>query len=370
MLLRHFLVILVLAGLAGGLAWIKYGQIQRDIAMFSQPMPAPTVESASVALRRWEPTLDAVGSVAAVQGVEVSNQVAGQVKELRFDSGARVSAGEVLLVLDSDVDEADLEGLRAAERLATVKLQRNSSLLKGRAVSQGDFDESTAALDQARALVKAKQALIDKKTVRAPFDGQLGIRRVDLGQFLPEGTPFVLLQALDPVYVDFGLPERDLERVRVGQPVQVQVSAYPDESFSGSVSAIAPGLDKGTRSVQIRARFANAKGRLRPGMFARVQTILPAQERVMTLPRESIAFNTYGDSVFLIEEQGGKTLVRRRQVRTGAVRGDEVAIMDGLAAGDRVVVAGQVKLSNDQEVQIRPSSKAPAPPSASGKSPR
>ena len=353
MVSRLLLVLLVLAALIGGLAYLKYGQVQAEMAMFSQPMPAPLVEVAQVRETRWEPTLNAVGSVAAVQGVEVSNQVAGQVKEIRFDSGASVTQGQVLVLLDDDVDQADLEGLKAAERLAAIKLQRNTTLLKDRAVSQGDVDEITAQLDQARAQVKSKQATIDKKVIRAPFDGQLGIRRIDLGQFLPEGTPIVQLQALDPIYVDYALPEREINNLRIGQGVRVRVAAHPDATFEGSIAAITPGVAKGTRSVQVRARFANPEARLRPGMFARVETLLPIQERVLTLPREAIAFNTYGDSVFLVEEQNGKLQVQRRQIQTGAERGGEVAVLSGLAAGDRVVSAGQVKLINGQEIQIK-----------------
>ncbi len=353
MFLRFVLVLLVLLAVVAGLAWLKYGQIQGEIAMFSQPMPAPMVAAARVRETRWEPTLDAVGSVVAVQGVEVSNQVDGQIEEIRFDSGITVTQGQILVLLDDDVDQADLEGLQAAERLAVLSLGRNSSLLKGQAVSQGDVDQATAQVDQTRALVKSKQATIDKKTIRAPFAGQLGIRKVNVGQFLPEGTPIVLLQALDPVYVDYSLPEREIDEIRVGQPVRVQVAAHPQDQFEGAITAITPGVDKGTRSVQVRARFKNPGLKLRPGMFARVQTVLPVQERVLTLPREAVTFNTYGDSVFLVEEKDGKTTVQRRQIRTGTVRGDEVAVLDGLKAGDRVVSAGQVKLTNGQEVQIQ-----------------
>ncbi len=364
MIARVLLVLLVLAALIGGLAYLKYGQIQGEIAMFSQPMPAPVVDVAQVRETRWEPTLNAVGSVAAVQGVEVSNQVAGQVKEIRFDSGATVTQGQVLVLLDDDVDQADLEGLKAAERLAAIKLQRNATLLKDRAVSQGDVDEVSAQLDQARAQVKSKQATIDKKVIRAPFDGQLGIRQIDLGQFLPEGTPIVLLQALDPVYVDYALPEREIGNLQVEQGVRVRVAAHPDATFEGTIAAITPGVEKGTRSVQVRARFANPGTRLRPGMFARVETLLPAQERVLTLPREAIAFNTYGDSVFLVEEKDGKLQVQRRQIQTGAERAGDVAVLSGLKAGDRVVSAGQVKLINGQEIQI----KAASPPEGSAES--
>lgn len=359
MFLRFFLVLLVLAGLVGGLAYMKYGQIQRDIAMFSQPMPAPVVDAVEVRAERFEPTLEAVGTVAAVQGVEVSNEVAGVVTEIRFESGDQVKAGQVLVVLDDSVDRADLEGLRAAEKLAEIKLNRNTTLLRDRAVSRGDVDEATAQLDQARALVKAKQATIDKKTIRAPFAGQLGIRQADLGEFLPEGSPIVPLQSLDPVYVDFSLPERHLSALGEGQAVRVLVAAYPDRVFEGEIQAISPAIDTSTRNLKLRARLENPDLALRPGMFARVSALLPVEEQVLTLPREAISFNTYGDSVFLIAEQDGTTKVQRRQVKTGAVIGEAVVIEDGLDLGERVVLAGQVKLMNGQEVQITGASTPP-----------
>ena len=359
MFLRFFLVLLVLAGLVGGLAYMKYGQIQRDIAMFSQPMPAPVVDAVEVRADRFEPTLEAVGTVAAVQGVEVSNEVAGVVTEIRFESGDQVKAGQVLVILDDSVDRADLEGLRAAEKLAEIKLNRNTTLLRDRAVSRGDVDEATAQLDQARALVKAKQATIDKKTIRAPFAGQLGIRQADLGEFLPEGSPIVPLQSLDPVYVDFSLPERHLSALGEGQAVRVLVAAYPERVFEGEIQAISPAIDTSTRNLKLRARLENPDLALRPGMFARVSALLPVEEQVLTLPREAISFNTYGDSVFLIAEQDGTTKVQRRQVKTGAVIGEAVVIEDGLALGERVVLAGQVKLMNGQEVQITDASTPP-----------
>ncbi|AFL76353.1 efflux RND transporter periplasmic adaptor subunit [Thiocystis violascens] len=352
MFVRLLLVLLALAAIVAGLAFLKYRQIQAEIALFSQPMPAPTVAAAVVETSTWEPALNAVGTVRAVQGVDLNNEVAGQVKQILFDSGAKVKQGQILLRLEDDVDRAELEGLQAAERLAQIQLDRNRALLKDRAVAQGDVDEIAAQLDQARAQVKSRQATIEKKAIRAPFAGQLGIRQVNLGQYLAEGSAIVPLQALDPVYVDYSLPERHLAQLRVGQPVSVRAAPYPDRIFAGTIQAISPGIDQGTRNVLIRARFENPDLALRPGMFARVATQLPVQERVLTLPREAVTFNTYGDSVFLIEETDGKTLAQRRQIRTGAVRGDEVAVLDGLTEGDRVIVAGQVKLTNGQDVSI------------------
>ena len=352
MFVRILLVLMVLAAVIGALAYLKYSQIQSEIAMFSQPMPAPTVTAVTVAMTAWEPTLEAVGTLQAIQGVEVNNEVAGQVTAITFESGAMVKKGDILVRLADEVDRADLEGLQAAERLARIKVDRNRSLLKDRAVAQGDFDEISAQLDQARAQVKAKQATIEKKTIRAPFDGQLGIRRIDLGQFLAEGSSIVPLQTLDPIYVDYALPERHLGLLRVGQQVQVRVSAHPDRIFDGVIQVISPGIDQGTRNVRVRAGMSNPDLALRPGMFARVATLLPREDAVLTIPREAVAFNTYGDAVFVIREEDGKTLVERRQVRTGAVRGEEIAVLEGLAAGERVVSSGQVKLGNAQEVRI------------------
>lgn len=369
MVARLLTVFVALLVLIGGLAWLKYSQIRQEIAMFSQPMPAPMVAVTEVRESRWEPTLETVGTVKAVQGVEVSNQVAGQVEEILFESGASVKAGDVLVRLDVDVDEADLVGLKAAQRLAQLKLARNRSLLKDKAVSQGDFDESNAQLDQASALVQAKEATIAKKVIRAPFAGQLGIRAVNLGEYLKEGTPVVPLQALDPVYVDYSLPEREISQLRPGQGVRVRVSAYPDRTFEGAILAVSPRIDAGTRNVAVRAELKNSDLLLRPGMFARVSTLLPAQERVLTLPREAVFFNTYGDSVFALEEKDGKILVQRRQIRTGSVRGDEVAVLDGLKLGDRVVSAGQVKLANGQEIRIAAAESGAKPPVAAQDAP-
>jgi membrane fusion protein (multidrug efflux system) len=352
MFVRILLVLMVLAALIGGLAYFKYAQIQAEIEMFSQPMPAPTVTAVTVERTAWEPALEAVGTVQAVQGVHINNEVAGQVTAIELESGAMVKQGQILVRLADDVDRADLEGLQAAERLARIKVERTRTLLKDRAIAQGDFDEISAQLDQASALVKGKQATIEKKTIRAPFDGQLGIRMINLGQFLPEGSSIVPLQTLDPIYVDYALPERHLARLFTGQAVQVNVAAHPNRTFDGKIQVISPGIDEGTRNVRVRSLLDNPDFALRPGMFARVATLLPVEEDVLTVPRQAIAFNTYGDAVFVVREEEGKTLVERRQVRTGAVRGEQIAVLEGLVDGDRVVSSGQVKLSNGQEVRI------------------
>jgi membrane fusion protein (multidrug efflux system) len=356
MLRRILLVLIVVALVVGGLGYLKYRQIQGEIAMFSQPQPAASVEVARVEAASWRPRLHAVGSVQAVQGVMVNNQVPGQVKQILFESGDMVAQGQALVQLDTEVDEADLAGLEAARDLAKTQLERNRRLLRDRAVSQGDFDEASASLQQTEAEVAAKRAVIEKQTIRAPFAGQLGIRQVNLGQYLAAGSSIVALEALDPVYVDYALPERELAKLAVGQAVEVRVAAYPERRFSGAIQAISPAVDQATRNVRLRALLENPEHLLRPGMFAKVTTLLPEQDQVLTLPRAAITFNTYGDSVFLVTdgegEQQGQKIVQRRQVQTGMVRGERVAVLSGLKEGDLVVSAGQVKLRNGVAVAI------------------
>ncbi|MFE8033765.1 efflux RND transporter periplasmic adaptor subunit [Thiohalocapsa marina] len=356
MIKRLLLVLLFLAALLAGLGYLKFQQIQGQIAQFSQPPPPKSVLATRVETGAWQPRLRSVGDVQGAQGVLVNNQVAGQVQNILFESGDLVQAGQPLVQLDTEVDAADLAGLMASLELAETQLKRNQKLLRDRAVSQDDFDEISAQVSQAKAQVQAKRALIEKKTIRAPFDGQLGIRRVDLGQFLPAGSAIVELEALDPVYVDFALPERHLARLNTGQTVLVTVTAYPGEVFEGQIQAINPALDRNTRNVRVRALLQNPERRLRPGMFAQVETLLPAREQVLTLPREAITFNTYGDSVFVIRQKDTDTepqlQVQRRQIRTGEVHGDRIELLDGLEAGEQVVAVGHVKLRNGDQVRL------------------
>lgn len=358
MFLRSLIVFLLLGLLIAGLAWMKYSQIQAQIAMFSHPMPPTPVTAATVTAGRWQPRLSAVGTVQAGQGVLVNNQVAGQVERILFESGDQVKAGQPLVQLDTAVDEADLAGLNASQALAKTQLARNQQLLKTRAVSQGDFDEISARLEEITAQVQAKQALVEQKTIRAPFAGLLGIRLVNLGQYLEAGSAIVALEARDPVFVDFTLPERRLADLAVGQPVEVRLAAYSGRVFTGQVQAVSPALDRATRNVVVRARIDNREGLLRSGMFAKVAALLPEQAQVLTLPRTAITFNTYGDSVFSIVpgegELAGQLTVQRRQVQTGAVRDQRVEVSDGLALGDQVVATGQLRLRNGMEVVVVP----------------
>ena len=352
MIKRLILVVLLLTVMFGGIFGWKFYSGQKMAAMMSQPQPPATVAATGVELRTWQPYLRAVGSVTAIQGVFVTTEVPGQVSRILFKSGRKVEAGDVILQLDDSVDQADLDGLLAQQTLATLQFERNKKLLKDRSVSHSEYDKSRAELDSAKATVAAKHATINKKKIRAPFSGQLGIVEVDPGEYLSPGARIVPLQALDSVYVDYALPERHFSQVKVGQSVIVEVQAYPGRIFEGSISAINPGIDPGTRSVRLRATLDNPGHLLRPGMFTEVRTVLPAREGILTLPRTAITYNPYGESVFLIQQQEGRQVVQRRRVKTGEIRNGRVEIVQGLEAGDTVVAAGQVKLRNGQSVTI------------------
>jgi membrane fusion protein (multidrug efflux system) len=351
MVKRLLLAFTLLALIFGGVFGWKYQQMRQAAA--GREAPPPPVVAVSLAQEEsWQPFLSAVGSLTAVQGIEVSNEVAGSVSTIHFESGQTIRKGQPLIDLDAAVDVAELEGLRAARRLAQLKFARAAKLLPERSMSQADYDEARATLDGAEAGVAAKQALIEKKQVRAPFDGVLGIRQVDLGQYLAPGSAIVPLESLDPIYADFALPERHLVALRPGQTVTVGVQAYPGEDFRGQITALNPGIDVGTRTLRIRATLENPQQRLRPGMFAEVRVQLPLQEARLTLPDTAITYNPYGDSVFVVQEGAQGLTVQRRQVETGETRAGRVAILHGLEPGERVVSAGQIKLRNGMAVAL------------------
>jgi membrane fusion protein (multidrug efflux system) len=353
MIKRFLVVILLLGAVFGGVAWLKLQQMQQMAAMQARPQPPAVIAATEVTAETWRPALRAVGSLKAVNGIAVTTEVAGIVSKIRFESGSTVEKGDVLLELDRDVDLAALAALRADARLSEVQFRRAEDLLPKRALSQSEFDEAKARYDAARARVAEQAAVMDLKTVRAPFGGRLGIRRVDLGQYLEPGQAIVSLQALDPIYVDYTLPERHLREVSVGQEVEVRLEALPGEVFTGRILAVEPGVEEGTRSVAVRATLSNPAGRMLPGMFAEVRTLAPESQEVLTVPRTAISFNTYGDFAFVITEgEDGKLTAKRHQVTTGASRAGRVVVEEGLAAGDRVVRAGLVKLRDGQAVSV------------------
>lgn len=352
MFLRFILMLVAVSLVFGGIFYKKLQDWEQFAAMAEMEQPPTVIAAAEVKKESWQPALHSVGSLVAINDVFVTNEIAGKVDAIRFESGERVEKGQILLQLDDVVDRAELEGLRAELRLAQIQYERATRLVEERSIPRADFDEAQARLENTQAAVAAKEALIDKKKIRAPFSGLLGIRQVDLGEFLDPGAHIAPLQSLDPIYADYTLPERYLADISVGQILEVKVQSYPDERFEGRIQAINPGIDPGTRSIRLRAILDNPDGRLRPGMFAEVRTLLPQRDDILTLPQQAITYAPYGDTVFAIEEKNGKLVVQRKPVTTGEVRNGRIEIIDGLEAGDRVASAGQTKLRNDMVVEI------------------
>ncbi|MBM4207400.1 MAG: efflux RND transporter periplasmic adaptor subunit [Gammaproteobacteria bacterium] len=358
MLKRFALVIFLSLLLFGGLFGWKFLQISKAIENIPKPPPA-VVAAARVQREEWQSTLSGVGSLVAVAGINVNSEIAGKVKSIHFESGQHVKKGQLLVELDTSTDAAELNGLEAVYRLEQTKFARSQQLIGRHFISKADFDINKATLDEAKAAVIAKQAAIEKKRIAAPFSGQLGIRKVNIGQFLAPGDSIAPLQQLQPIYADFALPEQYLADLSVDQTITLTVQAQPDRVFNGRISAINPGIDESTRTVTIRATLDNSELLLRPGMFVDVKINLNRFKSVFTIPDTAITYNPYGNSVFAIQadKQGGNT-VQLKQIVTGEVRSGRVEIIKGLTGNEQVVSAGQVKLRNGMAVTI---DKLPAP---------
>ena len=349
---------LALILLVGGLASVKVSQFKTMFAQSAHAAPPPaSVATALVEQRTLTPSLAAVGSVTAVQGVTLNAEVAGTIRHISFESGAEVKAGEVLVELDTSVERAQLQAAQANLELATVNLGSGRSLVGSGAIAKNQFSTLEAQAKGGEAEVSRLQALIAKKTIRAPFSGRTGLRQVNLGQFVGNGTAIVSLQSLDPVYVDFALPQQRLAQLNVGANVVVTTDVFPGEKFDGSVSAIHPEVDSSTRSIRVRATLKNPQGRLRPGMFAKLDLMLPQVENVLLVPATSITYAPYGDSVFVVDTSKQPNTVQQKFVRVGGARGDFVVITQGLAAGETVVSSGSFKLRNGAAVVINNSLK-------------
>lgn len=353
MVKRLLLVLLLLAVVLGGVFAFKLFQLKMMQAQFAQPLPPSPIAATHARQEQWQPRLPAAGSLVAVNGTEVTTEIGGIVKAIHFESGQPVKAGTVLIELEDSVDRAALEGARAERRLAEIKLNRAMDLIKRSAISKSEFDETQANADAAQARVAEKAAKLAQKTIRAPFDGLIGIRQVNLGQYLAPGSRIVSLQALNPIYADYALPERHLPQLSVGQSVELKVAAYPGRVFTGTVSALASAVESGSRSLSVRATLDNGEALLRPGMFAEVATLQAESQNVITVPQTAVSFNTYGNFVYvIIQGEGTGLLVKRRQVTTGRVRAGQVEVTEGLSIGEQVVRAGLVKLRDGQAVVI------------------
>jgi membrane fusion protein (multidrug efflux system) len=354
-MIRRFIVMFVLAGLVlGGIfGWKFYAGMQAREAMVSMSLPPATVSTAEASEVSWLPVISAVGSMRALQGVNVTAQVAGQITELHFDSGDPVQAGDLLARQYTADDEARLEGLVADRQLAEVNFKRAEELIGEELISDTDYDTRRADLKRARAVEVNLRLLIEQKSIRAPFSGRLGIRQIDVGQYIEPGDNIVRLESLDSMLVEFPVPQQELANLKVGQSLSVSVDAWPDQRFSGRIRAIEPQVARETRTLRVQGEIVNTGERLVPGMFVQVTVDLPEREQLVTVPQAAVTYSPYGNSVFVVTDaDDGGLQVRNTFVETGATRGDQVVITAGLEAGATVVTAGQQKLRNGSRVQV------------------
>ena len=341
--------------LIGVLVGVKGLQIETMIGQGKTFVPPPeTVTSTVVKGESWETALTSVGTLTAVQGVTVAAELPGKVVEIDFEAGKLVKKGDMLLRQDTSAEEAQLAGIVSQVNLSRLNRERADQLLAKDFISRADRDAAIAAEDQADAQAKNIRATIAKKTVRAPFQGYLGIRQVNLGQILREGDAIVTLQNLDPIFVDFTLPQQELSSVRMGLTVQVTTDALPGESLKGQITTINPLVDADTRQIQVQARVANPGEKLRPGMFVNVTVGLPVRQKVLMIPATAVLYAPYGDSVFVVEDGADKKgkVLRQQFVRLGLKRGDFVAVTSGIEAGQTLVSTGVFKLRNGQSVVV------------------
>ncbi|OCT21659.1 efflux RND transporter periplasmic adaptor subunit [Pseudomonas putida] len=353
MLIMLAVVLLIVLALGG----IKAFSIYRQIQVFSAPKPAISVAAAKAEQRQWQERLPAVGSLKALQGVELSLEVAGTVKHLHFDSGQQVKVGQLLLELDSEQEAALLGTAQADLGLAKVDFGRGSQLVGDSAISRGEFDRLTAQYRRNQAVVEQLKASLAKKSMKAPFSGTIGIRQVDVGDYLASGTVIATLQDLSSLYVDFNVPEQALPQLSLGQQVLVQVAAFPGQTFPARLSAINPKVEESTRNLLLRATLANPDGKLLPGMFASLLVLLPDPQLQVVVPESAITYTLYGNSVYVVGEKkadDGQThlVAEQRTVQTGERRDGVVVVRKGLQADEQVVIAGQLKLSPGATIRI------------------
>ena len=353
--------IVVVAGLLAVtaiLAGVKAGQIVTMVRARDSFVPPPlAVSSARVEATRWESTRAAIGSLVAERGVTLGAELPGTVREIAFESGTFVKRGALLVRLDTSAEEAQLAAAQAEASLAHVNLERARRLRQDEVNAQADLDAAETRAAQADATVANLRAVIAKKHIRAPFDGRIAIRQVELGQVVSPGTPIASLQSVSPIHADFWLPQQALAELERGQRTRLRVDAFPGASWDGEITTVNPEVDPATRNVRVRATFPNADGRLRPGMFANVEVLSSESRPVLTVPATAVIFAPYGDSVFAIEEkkdQAGKTttVARQKFVRTGERRGDLVAVLSGVQAGETVVSSGAFRLRNGAAVAV------------------
>jgi len=355
---RMILMVVVMVAIIAGLGFVKFKQFQAMAEQFAAMQPPPDAVTTIVAAEeQWPSTLNAIGTVAAVQGVTVSADLPGVVDRIAFDSGQSVQKGDVLVQLDTRQEQAQLTGAESQLELARLNHERMKGLVQQDAVSRAEYDTAAATLQQAEARLSEIRATIERKTIRAPFSGVLGIRQVNLGQYLTGGAAVVPLQSLDPIYVNFAVPQQDVPQMRIGRTIHITANEPGGGGFTGRISAIDSVIDQATRNEQVQATLSNPGGKLRPGMFVQTQVMLGAPQHVIALPASAINYAPYGDSVFIVDnmksDQGHPYRgVRQQVVKLGAARGDQIAVLSGIKPGEEVVTSGAFKLRNGAPIQV------------------
>ena len=355
---RMILMLAITATLIGALGFAKFRQIQEGMAQAAAFQPPPEAVTTIVAKQlKWPDTLNAIGTIAAVQGVTVSADLPGIVERIDFESGASVHAGDILVQLDSKQEQAQLAAVESDRDLARLNFERLKDLVQEGAISRADYDRAAAEQRQTEAKVGEVRAAIERKTIRAPFSGILGIRQVNLGQYLSAGDAVVPLQSLDPIYVNFSVPQQDAERTPVGRNVRITTADSTDLEFAGQVTAINSVVDEVTRNVQVQATLANPQNKLRPGMFVQTEVDLGMSHPIVPVPASAVNYAPYGDSVFVVadlQDQKGQTYrgVRQQVVKLGPSRGDQISIVSGVKSGEEVVTSGVFKLRNGAAVLV------------------
>src|SRR5579863_520746 len=356
---RMFIVVLLMVALIGGLGFVKYRQVESAIAAGASFQMPPTSVSTVVAKREtWPSTLSVIGTAAAIQGVTVSADLPGTVDKIHFESGQSVREGDILVELDTRQERAQLANNEAQRDLAHVQYGRSEQLSKAGVISKSEYDNAAAQQKTTEAQVNDIKAAIARKTIHAPFSGVLGIRQISLGQYLAAGQAIVSLESVNPIYVNFGVPQQETQKMKLGHSVHVTDQDLPGMGFNGKITALDSVVNEQTRNIQIQATLANPGGKLRPGMFVQVELPLGQPRDVIPLPASAINYAPYGDSVFVVgdikDDKTGKMYkgVRQQIVKIEGSRGDQVAITSGLNPGDEVVSAGAFRLRNSAPVEV------------------
>lgn len=350
---RMWLMLLATVLVFGGLLGMQwFGRMKMNEFMDNMPVPPATVTAAAATTASWRDSVRSVGTLVSISGAELATEVPGTIDRIHFDNGATVEKGDIILTLDSAPDRAELKALEAASQLAEIELRRANRLVAERNISEAEIDQRSSQLDQALARVEAQKARIEQKTLRAPYSGRLGIRRYNVGDYVQAGDTIIELQSLDRLYINFTLPEKHSSDVETGMPVIASFKALGGREFTGELTAIAPIVDPDTRNFALQATVANDEDLLRPGMFASLDLPIGLEVDRVIVPRTAIAYRPYGNSVFVVEKQGDGHTVSQRFVTLGPVRGDMVAIEEGLDPGETVATSGLLKLDSGVPVVI------------------